>query len=204
MSNIKSARGIILKKTKYGESDLIIQLILSSGEKLSTIARGALRSKKRFSGGVLDPTNYVQIQYRDQGDHKLSTLEEAQILDGFDGLRTDYDRMELGLQIISAISKISQHGDSLSEGLFNLLGHALRGLQGAKNLVLFRGVFGLKLLYQQGVLEQDPWMNSAFKSNFKDWVNFEEQIQIPKDRLQWIDNQLKQYLQSASTHGQNF
>ena len=57
-------RFIILKKMKYGESDLILHAISMQGEKLSFIARGALKSKKRFGGGVLEPTHFVSFTYK--------------------------------------------------------------------------------------------------------------------------------------------
>lgn len=204
MSSLKQAKGIILRKTKYGESDLIIQMILASGEKLSLMARGALRSKKRFAGGVLDPTQYVLVQFRDQGAHKLAILEEASVIDGFDGLRTDYDRMDLALFILNSISKISQEGDSLSESLFNLLGHMLRSLQTAKRFDQFRAVFCLKILHQQGVLELEPWMSPSLIVKFKDWSQFEPGLAMTNPQVHWAENKLSQYLKTASSHGSEF
>jgi DNA repair protein RecO (recombination protein O) len=204
MSGVKQGRGIVLRKTKYGESDLIIQMILVSGEKISLMAKGALRSKKRFAGGVLDPTQYVQVQYRDQGSHKLGLLEEASVLEGFEGLRTDYDRMDLALYILSSISKISQEGDSLSESLFNLLGHMLRSLQTAERFDQFRAVFCLKILHQQGVLELEPWMSPALLVKFKNWSQAEPGLKINSLQVHWAENKLSQYLQTAGAHGEKF
>ena len=57
-------RFIILKKMKYGESDLIIHALSSAGTKKSFIARAALKSKKRFGGGVLEPSHFVKLTYK--------------------------------------------------------------------------------------------------------------------------------------------
>jgi len=199
VSNLKAAKAIILKKTKYRESDLIVQMILSTGAKLSALARGALKSKKRFSGGVLEPTQYVQVQYRERTEGQMVVLEEASMIDGFEQLRTDYDRMNLALYLVSSVNIVSQEGDAQSAALFNLLGHSLRSLQTIQNIELFRSVFQVKLLYQQGVLEQEDWMAAVLATNIKDFSEFESVFKLKNAQSEWIERLAGQYLSTAST-----
>jgi DNA repair protein RecO (recombination protein O) len=154
-------RALILKRTKYGEADLIVHFLCADGAKLSALARGALKSKKRFGGGVLEPTHYVEIQYKTSSDgSRLATIEEASLIDGFEKLRSQYERLQTALKVVEVISHLGQEGDSQSENLYNLAGHSLRVLQVCTDLQIFKMHFFLKLLAQQGVLEKEDWMES--------------------------------------------
>ena len=87
----RSGTFILLKKVRYGESDLIITGLSAEGEKKSFLARSALKSRKRFGGGVLEPLHHVKLTYSDRSDkHQLSVLEEAQILNDFNLLKKNY------------------------------------------------------------------------------------------------------------------
>lgn len=198
MSNLKKNRGIVLKKTKYSESDLIIQMIFSNGEKMSLLARSALKSKKRFGGGVLDPLHFIEVAYSETSADRMAVLNEALLIEDFPGLRSDYDRMEAALFCLSSISRVSQEGDEHSPALFNLLGHALHSLERVQNLSLFKSAFGLKLLYQQGVLEFEPWMSDYLKSSIQNLPEEEKNLELKAIHGQWIQNQIAHYLATAS------
>ena len=75
----------ILRKTRYGDHDLILNCLTPEGARVSFFARSALRSKKRFGGGVLEPTHYVHVLYDDKGDGKINTLKEASLIQDFPG-----------------------------------------------------------------------------------------------------------------------
>ncbi|MBX3041790.1 MAG: DNA repair protein RecO [Bdellovibrionaceae bacterium] len=152
-------RFIILRKVRYGEADLIIQALSPQGEKMSFIARAALKSKRRFGGGVLEPGHFVLFTYHAANTAvKMHTLKEASVIQDFAGLRTDYDRLEFALKTVDAVGKVSQEGDSSSDFLFNLLGHTLKALEGAEKTEAIQVQFWLKLLLQQGVLTVESWM----------------------------------------------
>lgn len=164
-----SHKAIILKTTKYAEADLIVRVLTSEGQKLSLIARGALKSKKRFSGGVLEPTHYVQIGYREsKSSQGLHVLEEASIIKDFRKIRLEYERIELALFFVQTIEKIAQEGDAHAQGIFNLLGNALSVLEDVKSLANLKIQFALKLLHQQGVLTLEDWMADFLKTSIKE------------------------------------
>lgn len=150
---------LILRVSKYSEADLIITGLSSEFGKITMIARGALKSKKRFSGGILEATHFVKaLIKKSRSEGGLATLHEASLLEPFSGLRTDYDRLGLALKLISVISRISQQQDPHAQDLYHLTGHALKVLQTAPDLSLFWSHFILRLLLNQGVLVQEPWM----------------------------------------------
>src|SRR6185295_14750751 len=104
-------RAICLSKTKYGEADLILKFITAQGDVYSAIAKSALRSKKRFGGGVLEPTHYMQITLDKRtamnDDERLSVLNEAKLIDDFPQLKTDYDRLQLGLHFVKLVGTVA-------------------------------------------------------------------------------------------------
>jgi DNA repair protein RecO (recombination protein O) len=152
-------RVFVLRTTKYGDNDLILNCLTASGSRLSLIARGAIKSKKRFGGGILEPMNYLQINFEDKtskrNENPLHTLKEATLLQGFDALRTDYTRIETGLYFVRLISECVREGDLESSELFNLLGNTLKAAETSKNLDRLRTHFEVKLLSNQGVLAID-------------------------------------------------
>jgi DNA repair protein RecO (recombination protein O) len=188
-----------LRSTKYGEADLILQALTIGGEKLSLLARGALKSKRRFSGGVLEPTHFVEVRYkRPLQEDRISTLEEANLINGFEDLRKDYDKMEVAFFVLETLSKASQEGDSISEGLFNLGGHSLKALEKARNLRNFRLHFCLKMLFQQGVLEPESWMTPYLGTSMSEHQKIEGHQDPQTDlHLRWAENKLREYLSTG-------
>lgn len=151
-------RGIVLKTTRYGEADLIVSILTAEGTRLQLFARSALKSKKRFGGGILEPTRYIQVSYEDRrsrmgGESDLHTLREANMVEAFEGLRTDYARLELALALVQSVYSIVRQGDASSPEIFNLLGNGLRAAQTSKELTRLRVHFDIRLLASQGVLE---------------------------------------------------
>lgn len=154
---------IILKKIKYGEADLILHALSSEGEKMSFLARGALRSKKRFAGGVLEPLHHVKLTYANTQKAEIHTIKEAQLLQSFDALREDYDKLTFALQALEFVARVSMEGDSGSASMYNLLGHLLKQLETTKDISILKTQFFLKFLLQQGVLEAEDWMAPYLK-----------------------------------------
>ncbi|MDA3863696.1 MAG: DNA repair protein RecO [Deltaproteobacteria bacterium] len=82
----------ISKKVQYGESDLILHLITKEMGKISAIARGARRSKKRFEAGL---SNYIlySCSLGHQNRSNLFLLKETSIVKSFQFLLNSYRRI---------------------------------------------------------------------------------------------------------------
>lgn len=199
-------RFLLLKKTKYSENDLIIQALDTHGAKKSFMARGALKSKKRFGGGILEPTHFVQLNYRDsKTETGLSVINEAILVDGFDQIRQDYDKLDFALNMMNYAYHVSQEGDIGSEFLFNLLGHSLRFLDQHKeiDISVFKLHFYLKFLYQQGVISLEPWMSVFLKVNISDSLPLhqpgnESVLEIMHEYLDSMEIAVRNYIKSAT------
>lgn len=191
-------RFIILRAIKYSEADLIIHALSSQGEKLSFIARGALRSKKRFGGGVLEPSHFVRLTFKkaqDQG--QLHVLQEATLLNDFPGIRKNYDHLELALHVLDCVSKVCQEGDTDSEFLFNLLGHTLKAIEVAKDPLVIKMHFYLKFLFQQGVVNAENWMGPFLKTNLADTNQLVVHRQVVDEELCNVEQMVKHYIAHA-------
>ncbi|MDX9731877.1 MAG: DNA repair protein RecO [Bdellovibrionales bacterium] len=155
---IAQAKGIVLKASRYGEADLIVSLLTTEGARLQLFARSALKSKKRFGGGVLEPTRYIQVSFEDRrsrlgGESDLHSLREAVLLEAFEGIRNDYSRIETALALVQSVHRIVRQGDVESAEIFNLLGNSLRAIETSNDLAKLRVHFDIRLLASQGVLE---------------------------------------------------
>lgn len=283
-------RIIVLKKTVYRDSDLIIRGLNSQGAKLSFIAPAALKSRRRFGGGVLEPTNFIEVVYQSSGRSSptssasfssgsvasppstifsspstspsspsslggtlpsassasptsslgatspfggpsswesgsfsggfasssvsMPRLQEAQIIKEFQGLRRSYELIQVGLSLLELVDRVSHDGIEHGEELFNLLGHGLQCLTQIEesSLISFRLQFLLKFLFQQGVLEREPWMDLFLRVPLRDHKALGQELErlveedgnrdqsdLLLDRLVFIERKIKTYLETGSS-----
>lgn len=194
---------IILKKIKYGEADLIIHALGSNGARSSFIAKSALKSKKRFGGGILEPLHFVNFTYREKQDSaQMKTLSEATLIEDFRDIRTNYDKLELALYILNCVAHVSLEGDQHSEFLFNLTGHSLRAVSKTLSPATLKLHFCLKFLYQQGVIALEPWMSEFLSVNLSDSAVLADDLNVQKSveaYLPSIELLVSQYIKSADT-----
>lgn len=188
---------LVLRLVKYGESDLIVHALNTLGARMNFFVRGGAKSKKRFPGGILEPTHYLEVGYRqgnaNEGD-PLHSLLEAQLIREFPKLRTDYGRLECALHLLKLVHKLSQQGVIDSPDLFNLLGNTLAAAETSRDLEKLKVHFELKLLASQGILPGE--------TQFQNWlaagIAQHEQIPSQGEERRWVAEQvhahLKQYL----------
>ncbi|NJL26056.1 MAG: DNA repair protein RecO [Calothrix sp. SM1_5_4] len=184
---------IVLKTFKHGEADLIVHGLNHDGARMSFFARGGLKSRKRFGGGLLEATHYIEVTYkvsRAEEAEPLHTLIEAQMLREFPKLRTHYDRLEAALYILKLVHKMGQHGVIDSPDLFNLLGNALAAAETSSDLEKLKLHFELKVLAGQGVLPHEeayrPWILTSLARH--------EQIASPGEDRRRIQAQVHDHL----------
>ena len=187
----------ILKKVKYLEADLILHALSSQGEKKSFIARGALKSKKRFGGGVLEPTHQAFLTYS-RGSGELHLLKEAQMIHDFSGIRRNYDTLEFALKVVECIEKVSQEGDDHSKVMYNLLGHTMKAIEKTENLDVLKVQFYLKFFLQQGVLEPEPWMTPFLKISIQNHADLSGLILEAQKQLRFLERKAEEYIRRAS------
>lgn len=184
---------IVLKTFKHGESDIIVHGINPIGARMNFFARGAHKSRKRFAGGVLEATHYIEVTYKPGAladEDPLHTLLEASMIRDFPKLRTDYDRLEAALYLVKVVHKMSQQGTVDSPELFNLLGNALAAAETSADLNKLKFHFELKLLAAQGVLPGEeqftPWLKTSLAQH--------EKLQAKGEEWRWLQQQAHDHL----------
>lgn len=194
----RSVKMIVLKRMKWAEADLIIHGLEPSGARLHCLARNALKSRKRFGGGLLEPTHFLECQVKvSNREDALHGLEDARLLEGFEGLRSDYDRLNLALRFLEVIDR-SNAGDAFPE-IFNLLGNSLKTLAGGANLLRVEAQFGLKFLKLHGILDFDDWMAPFLEQPIATKDGEKSFPAVPQPKRNWLNEQIKQYVQSANS-----
>jgi DNA repair protein RecO (recombination protein O) len=186
-------RILVLKTFKHGEADLIVHGLNPLGARMGFFAKGAMKSRKRFAGGILEPTHYIEVTYKPgnaiEGD-PLHTLLEANLLKEFPRLRTDYTRLEAALYMLRLVHKLSQQGVVDSPELFNLLGNALAAAETSAHVENLKLQFELKLLSAQGVLPAEdaftPWLQLPLAQH--------ERLVLDPEERHWVVSQAHAHL----------
>tara|TARA_Y100001935_G_scaffold252511_2_gene256591 strand:+ start:1250 stop:1858 length:609 start_codon:yes stop_codon:yes gene_type:complete len=187
---LNRAKLIVLKAIKHSESDLLVQTLSATGDRLHFLAKGALKSKKRFGGGVLEPTHYLDVLYKEgkssSDSEPLHILLEARVIRDFSGLREDYDRLNMALSFLSLVSRLTRSGSVGAKEIFDLLGHGLSACEGDCNPETLSIQFRAKLLFSQGVLEPSSDMAVLIRTSLKS----SSDIQLSKAQRKTLDHHL--------------
>lgn len=117
---------LLLRHVDFGESDRIVHLLTPETGRLTAIAKGARRSKKRF-GGNLDFFNLLRVQVDRRSPAKMARLEHAALLESLDAIRTHPARYALGCYLLELIGRLAPEGGARTD-LRRLFGFALDAL----------------------------------------------------------------------------
>jgi DNA repair protein RecO (recombination protein O) len=152
---MEKAKGFVLQKIRYQDADLIIKVLTADQGVLSLFVKGALKSTKKYSGGIFDPTHFIEVGYRIGAHRTLCTVTEAKLLYDFSGLRTQYEKIELALYFLDKVGQVTLEQDPNLKNIFNLLGNALKQLESPEQLpdIVFKLRFLEKLLFYLGISE---------------------------------------------------
>lgn len=104
-------RAIILRRTPYGEADLIVTFFGRDAGRVSGIAKHARKSVRRF-GGALEPGSFVDLAYKERRG-QLVWIDEAKVLRGVTGAMKSLDRLNAMARTLElAIAFLQEHQTS--------------------------------------------------------------------------------------------
>lgn len=133
------SHAVILRETTHGESDKIITLFSANLGKITAIAKGAKRSKQRFVN-KLEPFTLLRIIYRPPKNGTLFFLSDAELINAYISLRTDYHRY-VTATFISELTQLFSVVQDPEPAIFTLLNWALhsldQGMPASKTALLF-------------------------------------------------------------------
>ncbi|MAE96341.1 MAG: DNA repair protein RecO [Deltaproteobacteria bacterium] len=100
---------LILRNVDFGESDRILHLLTPETGRITVIAKGARRSKKRFPG-TLDLFNHLDVQIERRRPTSMARLEAARLRATLHEIRTDPRRFALGCYLLELLDRLAPEG----------------------------------------------------------------------------------------------
>ena len=108
MAQSERLKAIVLRRTNYAEADRILQLITPRGRR-SVIAKGVRREWSKLAGGIeLLAVCDVVIN---QGRGELGLLTSARLVEFYQHILEDYERMQFAYQAMKLVSSASESVD---------------------------------------------------------------------------------------------
>ena len=121
-----NSRAVVLKSTKYKDSDKIFTLFTREYGKISAIARGVRKISSRRSGN-LDTLNLISVKIH-EGRNGIKNIEEVKTLESFKNIKKDLAKSLKAYYIAELVHKSTEEGEKLT-GIFNLLIKFLKVLE---------------------------------------------------------------------------
>lgn len=120
---------IVLRTRPYGESDKIVSFFSENYGKLTGIAKGAMRSRRRFVNS-LEPFALVNLSFQDRPHSNLAFILSADLLDSFRLLASTLERISFASYLVEITDGLSAEREEnsavfqhLKEGLIHLSEH---------------------------------------------------------------------------------
>ena len=92
------SRGIIMRIGELGETDLLVSFMTPDKGRLKAIAKGARKSRKRFTN-CLDLFCLADLEYKRKKQGGLYFLDSGKLVDAFPSLRSDFSSLSLFFEL---------------------------------------------------------------------------------------------------------
>lgn len=130
------ADALVVRATPYGESDLVVQLLVRGRGRLGAFARGARKPNRRY-GGALEPFCLIDVELSERRGGELLDLRGAEVVDAHHALRTDLSRLAhagYAVEVARELLREREANDALFELVQSFLSELARA--GAKSVLL--------------------------------------------------------------------
>jgi DNA repair protein RecO (recombination protein O) len=143
------AEAIVLKYTEYHETSKIVTFLTRDHGKLAGLVKGAKRPKSRF-GSSLEPITHLEVMYYAKEGRSLNNITQTDVIESFDAVKRDFDRLAYGGYIVELCNGFVQEGEEPSE-IFSLVLDTLHTLSDwTGDLALLASGFALRFLALTG------------------------------------------------------
>lgn len=146
---VRSGRALVLRRTPYGESSLVVQLLTERAGRVHVLAKGAYRPTSRYFA-VLDLFDTLELEWSGSRTSDLSLLRSGSLVRRRRGLTRDLEAYRAALTGLELCELAARPG--LGEGgLFRLLEGFLDALDEGADPALALVVFELRFLQNLGL-----------------------------------------------------
>ena len=144
----RETAAIVLESREHGESDKIITLYTRNSGRLTGIAKGANKSKKRFLN-KLELFSYLSLNYSENKRSTLVFISDAELHSSFIDIRRKIDRYNVATFIRESLLVATTEGEGDPE-IFALLHWALQSLDLGKSCLDVCAIFLIRLFERLG------------------------------------------------------
>ncbi|SPD73330.1 DNA repair protein RecO [uncultured Desulfobacterium sp.] len=113
------SEAIIMRVRDFGESDLMVSFFTTDQGRLTGVAKGGRRSRRRFSN-CLDLFCLTSLEYGQRRKGDLVMLESGRLINGFAGLRSDFATLSLA-SYLTELTEILFPQNLTDPAMFELL-----------------------------------------------------------------------------------
>jgi DNA repair protein RecO (recombination protein O) len=151
MSTLET-QALVLRVVDFGESDRIAHLLTPATARLTVIAKGAKRSRKRFPG-TLDLFHRLEVRVERRRPTSMARLEQARLLDAWTELRSHPRRFALACHLIELVDRLAPEGAGGrdAQALFDVTLAALHAASAREPDHRLRALLELRLLAAVGL-----------------------------------------------------
>jgi len=148
VARIRKAVGFVIRSIDFAESDRIVTVFSHEFGKISLLAKGSRKTESRFGAALELLTLSEFVYYHREG---LKTLSQADIVEAYSRLKSDYERLVTGLKCARWVNRLLEddHAEEQAFTLFQQLLDALTQEEGP--IALYELAFKLKLLAGLGL-----------------------------------------------------
>lgn len=146
---IEKVEGIVVAEKDYGETSKIIDIITKEHGLISVMSKGSRKMKSTLRGVSSKLTyGYFHIYYK---EGKISTLIDADIINGFKNIRSDLMKISYASFICELVGQVIKQLVSDSEEVYELFAASLLKINEGLDAMTITNILELKLLPFLGV-----------------------------------------------------
>lgn len=185
---MEKTQAILIGRSRYAESSLIIHWCSAELGLFRTLAKGALRPRSAFSG-MLDLFVSADISYLPGRKSDLHTLAEAHWNHPRLGLRASYGRVLAATYLVKLIALVAEPHAPLP-AIHDLLGRALDYLDTHDPSLAFLERFELRVAEDLGLVGPDG--ESSGSPGLAIAENFHRRLPVQRQQvLDWLQQRAK-------------
>lgn len=181
-------RGVVLRRTNYGEADRILNVITPEG-KLAVMAKGVRKSRSKLAGGV---EMFTLSEYHiHMGRGELGVLTGAKMVRHYGEIVKDLARMELSATMLKRVSAVAESSDSAD--YFKITEQVLSALDDGVEMGLVEAWFWLNIMRAMGEeanLYRDAGGEKLSADSKYDWLVAEGAF-VVNERGEYGANEIK-------------